>query len=84
MADYTRNKDTPTFFGKPILRGVYTNVDFETFDPQSPVLFYSHPRGEIWVGDAIVWLRSLESASIDLVFADPPYNIKKAEWDTFE
>jgi site-specific DNA-methyltransferase (adenine-specific) len=26
----------------------------------------------------------LETGSVDLVFADPPYNIKKAEWDTFE
>ncbi len=22
--------------------------------------------------------------SVDIVFADPPYNIKKADWDTFE
>ena len=25
----------------------------------------------------------MEANSIDLIFADPPYNIKKAEWDTF-
>lgn len=30
------------------------------------------------------WLQTLESNSVDLIFADPPYNIKKAEWDTFE
>jgi site-specific DNA-methyltransferase (adenine-specific) len=29
-------------------------------------------------------LSSLETSSVDLVFADPPYNIQKAEWDTFE
>lgn len=46
--------------------------------------FYQHPNGEIWTGDAIKWLQSLESNSVDLIFADPPYNIKKAEWDTFE
>ncbi|OGO35866.1 MAG: restriction endonuclease subunit M, partial [Chloroflexi bacterium RBG_16_56_8] len=51
---------------------------------KSPALFYSHPNGEIWVGDAIAWLRSLPSESVDLVFADPPYNINKAEWDSFE
>ncbi|HEY1353107.1 MAG TPA: site-specific DNA-methyltransferase [Ktedonobacteraceae bacterium] len=49
-----------------------------------PELFYSHPHGEIWVGDAINWLKKMETGSIDLVFADPPYNIRKAEWDTFE
>ena len=26
----------------------------------------------------------MSDESVDLVFADPPYNIKKAEWDTFE
>ncbi|KAM3114367.1 DNA-methyltransferase [Phormidesmis sp. 146-33] len=50
----------------------------------SPRSFYTHANGEIWLGDAIVWLKSLDSNSVDLVFADPPYNLKKAEWDTFE
>ncbi|BAY11190.1 DNA-methyltransferase [Calothrix sp. NIES-2098] len=47
-------------------------------------LFYSHENGELWQGDAIEWLRNLDIESVDLVIADPPYNIKKAEWDTFE
>ena len=47
-------------------------------------LYYRHAHGQLWVGDAIDWLRSLPAQSVDLVFADPPYNIKKAEWDTFE
>src|SRR5258708_15882753 len=49
-----------------------------------PQRFFSHPHGEFWVGDSIVWLQTLPFASVDVVFADPPYNIKKAEWDTFE
>jgi site-specific DNA-methyltransferase (adenine-specific) len=53
-------------------------------NPLRPELFYSHPSGEIWIGDATAWLRSIEDSSVDLIFADPPYNIKKAEWDTFE
>ena len=44
----------------------------------NPTLFYSHPHGQIWLGDAIVWLRSLPSASVDMAFFDPPYGIKKA------
>ena len=35
-------------------------------------------------GNSIDWLASLDGSSIDLVFADPPYNIKKADWDSFE
>lgn len=26
----------------------------------------------------------MKAESVDLIFADPPYNIKKADWDTFE
>lgn len=47
-------------------------------------LHYKHPQGELYQGDAIEWLSSLEDETIDLIFADPPYNIKKAEWDNFE
>jgi site-specific DNA-methyltransferase (adenine-specific) len=47
-------------------------------------LEYEHPNGQIYQGDAIAWLTSLESESIDLVFADPPYNLNKADWDSFE
>lgn len=49
-----------------------------------PQPFYRHPNGEIFVGDSIQWMRSLPSNSVDLIFADPPYNIKKTDWDTFE
>jgi site-specific DNA-methyltransferase (adenine-specific) len=50
----------------------------------TPQLYYTHPNGEIFFGDSIEWLQSLSDESVDLIFADPPYNIKKAEWDTFE
>jgi site-specific DNA-methyltransferase (adenine-specific) len=40
--------------------------------------------GILFQGDSIAWLRSIETNSVDLIFADPPYNIKKADWDTFE
>jgi site-specific DNA-methyltransferase (adenine-specific) len=46
-------------------------------------LHYEAERGRLYLGDAVSWLRSLESASVDLIFADPPYNIKKADWDDF-
>ena len=31
--------------------------------------------------DCLEWLPTLEAESVALVFADPPYNIGKAEWD---
>ncbi len=45
---------------------------------------FEHPHGMLYQGDSIEWLASLEPESVDLIFADPPYNIKKADWDTFE
>jgi len=45
---------------------------------------YEHHNGKLYCEDSIEWLKTLEDSSVDLVFADPPYNIKKAEWDTFE
>jgi len=47
-------------------------------------LQYLHPHGQIYQGNSIDWLKSLDTESTDLVFADPPYNIKKADWDNFE
>lgn len=47
-------------------------------------LQYEHPRGKLFVGESIQWLASLEDCSVDLIFADPPYNLKKADWDSFE
>ncbi len=82
--EYARNKEILSFFGQPMRKGSYTQIEQSQLDPQAPALFYTHPHGEIWVGDAIAWLSSLASSSADLIFADPPYNIKKAEWGTFE
>lgn len=53
-----------------------TNIDF-----LEPV--FTTSLGTLYQEDAIEFLKSLDSNSVDLVFADPPYNIKKAEWDSF-
>jgi len=78
----TRNKELPTFFGKVILKGERIENDFENNNILK--IFYQHPNGKLWQGDSIEWLKTLPNESVDLVFADPPYNIKKADWDTFE
>jgi len=40
--------------------------------------------GQLYMTKAVPLLRSLATESVQLIFADPPYNINKAEWDSFE
>lgn len=39
--------------------------------------------GALYDGDALAWLAGLPEASVDLVFADPPYNAGREAWDSF-
>ena len=84
ITTYQRTMQVPMFFDEPLLKGKFKKIEPDVDALENPALYYQHPNGKIWIGDAIVWLRSLPEASVDLLFADPPYNIKKAEWDTFE
>jgi len=43
-----------------------------------------HNHGTLFCGDSLIWLSTLPDESADLIIADPPYNLKKAEWDTFQ
>lgn len=54
---------------------------FQSSDIIEP--YFESKYGKLFNYDAIKYLKQLESNSIDLIFADPPYNINKAEWDTF-
>jgi len=45
--------------------------------------YFESNFGKLYNYDAIKYLKQLETNSIGLIFADPPYNINKAEWDTF-
>jgi len=47
-------------------------------------LHYENRFGKLFFGDSLAWLKGLKSETVDLVFADPPYNINKADWDNFE
>ncbi|MDP3682468.1 MAG: DNA methyltransferase, partial [Ignavibacteria bacterium] len=49
-----------------------------------PQPIFKDDFGSLFNIDAIHFLKGLENESVDLIFADPPYNIKKAEWDTFQ
>jgi site-specific DNA-methyltransferase (adenine-specific) len=83
-ATLIRNKELPTFFGQLQLKGEKQAIDFSKNRNETPVPFYKHPNGVLFQGDSIEWLKSLDTQSVDLIFADPPYNIKKADWDSFE
>ncbi len=76
--------DTPALFAEEVLNGEKLPIDPLLFDPAKPQVFYQHKGGALWAGDSITWMKSLPSGSVDLIFADPPYNIKKADWDDFE
>ena len=45
--------------------------------------FFETQHGVLYNLDVIEFLKPIDSESVDLIFADPPYNIKKAEWDSF-
>jgi len=45
---------------------------------------YQNQNGCLYEGDSLVWLKLLQENSVDVVFADPPYNLNKADWDNFE
>lgn len=50
----------------------------------APECFFRINNGCLFLGDCIEIMKKLRNSSIDMIFADPPYSIKKAEWDTFE
>jgi site-specific DNA-methyltransferase (adenine-specific) len=69
----------------PFLFEVKNGQSFSVNEKSEKIqLHYEQPSGELFLGNSIDWLKGLETESVDLVFADPPYNIKKAEWDNFE
>jgi len=45
--------------------------------------FYKSDYGTLFNLDVINFFEIIDDRSIDLIFADPPYNIKKAQWDSF-
>lgn len=45
---------------------------------------YIRKNGLLFTANSLEWLKSLKDETVDLIFADPPYNIKKADWDKFD
>lgn len=49
-----------------------------------PEAYYSENTGRLFEGDSLFLLKKIKNESIDLIVADPPYSIKKADWDIFK
>jgi site-specific DNA-methyltransferase (adenine-specific) len=65
-------------------RGSVHELDDARLDARDPQLHYEHPHGSLHVGDSLAWLAAMAPGSVDLIFADPPYNLGRAIWDRFE
>lgn len=61
-----------------------TTEDIENIFKKSPSPFYEENGGGLLCGDCTQNMKKIKNNTIDLIFADPPYSIKKAEWDTFK
>ena len=57
----------------------YTNSLGATVNP-----FLKTANGKLYNEDVMAFFKTIKTSSVQLIFADPPYNIKKAEWDSFE
>jgi len=68
-----------------LVKELQLEIKYATINSLSPEVkpFFQTQYGKLFQYDAILFLKSLDTESVDLIFADPPYNIKKAEWDTF-
>ena len=68
-----------------IVLGMESEFSVENSQFKEEILpYFTTKQGELYNCDVIEFFNGIESESIELIFADPPYNIKKAEWDTFE
>lgn len=84
MRALKRNKKIQNYFGNELRKGEKFSIDNHKHDINSPETFYVHPNGKLFLGNCIEWMKSIEDESVDLIFADPPYNIHKDVWDNFE
>jgi site-specific DNA-methyltransferase (adenine-specific) len=75
-----KNEDTQLSLAVPMTGTVYPII----LKSEHAQLHYENQNGKLFFGDSINWLKNMEACSVDMIFADPPYNIKRAEWDNFE
>ena len=61
---------------------LYQHISGSALPPAPPL--FCRKNGLLYQGDSISWMKQLPDNFVDMIFADPPYNLKKADWDKFE
>lgn len=74
----------PVFDGPEAMNGKIFFYDDIKHNPNGARKFYKNSCGTLYIGNSLKLMSRLKKGSIDLIFADPPYNINKAEWDNFD
>lgn len=65
--------------------GINDFLSYKTaFKKTIPESFYAEENGCLFAGDSLQILKKFRDSSVDMIFSDPPYSIKKADWDTFK
>ena len=59
------------------------NAQENALNDVSETPYFETEYGSLYNRDVLEFFKSVHDESVDMIFADPPYNIKKAEWDTF-
>ncbi len=63
-------------------KSIYGNIFL--VDASKQKIVCCRENGLLFESDCIEWMKTINDSSVDMIFADPPYNIKKADWDRFE
>jgi site-specific DNA-methyltransferase (adenine-specific) len=66
------------------LKENFNNIEQRPTINLKEFIHFETQLGKLYNMDVIKFLGQLENNSVDMIFADPPYNINKAEWDTFQ
>jgi site-specific DNA-methyltransferase (adenine-specific) len=73
------SKEQPSLSECPLMGVLLPSQPGESFYP-----LYKKGDGILYEGNSLDWLKTVAGQSVDLIIADPPYNIRKAEWDKFQ
>jgi len=82
LQSFKRKSQVDEFFGAKQYNGKTLSFD-KSIPATMPQVYYEHKNGKLFIGDCVAVMKTVTQATIDLIFADPPYNIRKAEWDHF-
>lgn len=60
-----------------VYQAIQNSVEIKTAISSKPPLIFKTPLGELYQGDCVDLMQNIKNDSIDLIFADPPFNLKK-------